>query len=57
MSLKNSNDTNMLGTCIKYLYIEVRRWRSLSANRLAVLIRRVPFGKHVSKGRFGKEKK
>jgi hypothetical protein len=45
----------MLGTYIKYLYIEVRHWTSLSANRLEVLIRGIPFGKHVSKGRFGKE--
>jgi len=48
---------NILGTYIKYLYIEVRHWRSLSANHLEVLIHGVLFGKHVSKGRFGKEKK
>jgi hypothetical protein len=46
---------NILGTCIRYLYIEVRHWRSLSVNRLEVLIHGVPFGKHVSKGRFGQE--
>jgi hypothetical protein len=48
---------NILGTCIKYLYIEVRHWRSLSANHLEVLIHGVLFGKYVSKGRFGKERK